>query len=174
METPATPVTPASVGIRYGLLMGLASVIFSFLQLTFIEDPETPLRWIGVVILVIGIVLAHKQFKQQNQGFMSYGQGLAIGAITSAVSGVIGGVFTFTYFTFIDPSYMARVMELTRSRMEEKGMPDAQIDQAMAWTEKFATGPISMVFAILGGLLMGFLVSLIISAFTKNPRPEFE
>ncbi len=124
--------------------------------------------------MIVGIILAHKHFKHQNQGFMSYGQGLAIGAITSAVSGVIGGVFTFIYFTFIDPGYMARVMELTRSRMEEKGMPDAQIDQAMALTEKFATGPISMVFAILGGLLMGFLVSLVISAFTKNSRPEFE
>lgn len=174
METPATPVTTSSVGIRYGLILGLVSVIFSFLQLTFIEDPETPLRWLSVIILIGGIVLTHKQFKQQNQGFMSYGQGLAIGTIVSAVSGVIGGVFTYIYFTFIDPSYMARVMELTRSRMEEKGMPDAQIDQAMAWTQKFATGPISMLFTILGALLMGFLISLVVSAFTKNSRPEFE
>ncbi|MBO0360053.1 DUF4199 domain-containing protein [Hymenobacter sp. BT186] len=174
METPATPVTTSSVGIRYGLLLGLVSVIFSFLQLTFIEDPETPLRWLSVIILIGGIVLAHKHFKQQNQGFMAYGQGLAIGTIVSAVSGIIGGVFTYIYFTFIDPSYMARVMELTRSRMEEKGMPDAQIDQAMAWSEKFTTGPISMIFPILGALLMGFLISLVVSAFTKNSRPEFE
>ena len=174
METPATPVTPSSVGIRYGLLLGLASVIFSFLQLTFIADPETPLRWLSVVILIGGIVLAHKHFKQQNQGFMSYGQGLTIGTVASVVSGVIGGVFTYIYFTFIDPNYMARVMELTRSRMEEKGMPEAQIDQAMAWTEKFTTGPISMIFPILGALLMGFLISLVISAFTKKSRPEFE
>jgi len=174
METPATPVTTSAIGIRYGLLLGVISVIFSFLQLTFIDDPQTPLRWLSVVFLIAGIVLAHKQFKQHNQGFMSFGQGLAIGTILSAVSGVISGLFTYVYFTFIDPSYMTRVMEMTRSRMEDQGLTDAQVDNAMAMTQKFATGPISMVFAMLGALLVGFLISLVVSAVTKNPRPEFE
>ena len=65
-------------------------------------------------------------------------------------------------------------MNLTRSRMEEKGMDDAQIDQAMAMVEKFSGGALSTVFAVLGALLIGFILSLIISAITKNPRPEFE
>ena len=174
MEAPTTPVTTSAIGIRYGLLLGLVSVIFSFIQLTFISDPETPLRWLSILILIVGIVLAHKQFKQLNGGFMSYGEGVGIGAIMSAVSGIIGGLFTYIYFTFIDPTYMQRVMELTRSRMEERGMTDAQVDQAMGMTEKFATGPLSMLFTILGALLMGVILSLIISAVTKNTRPEFE
>jgi Protein of unknown function (DUF4199) len=174
MENTATPVTTTSVGVRYGLLTGLVSVIFSFLQLSLIDDPETPLRWLSLVILAVGIWLAHKQFKQLNNGFMSYGQGLGTGTILATVSGVIGGVFSYIYFTFIDPTYMQRVMDLTRSRMEEKGMDDAQVDQAMAMAEKFS-GPMSTtIFAVLGALLIGFIISLVISAITKNPRPEFE
>lgn len=174
MENTTTPVTTTSVGIRYGLLTGLVSIIFSFLQLSFIEDPETPLRWLSLLILVGGIWLAHKQFKQLRGGFMAYGEGLGIGTIVAAVSGGLGGVFSYIYLTFIDPGYMQRVMNLTRSRMEEKGMDDAQVDQAMAMVKKFSGGALSTVFAVLGALLIGFILSLIISAITKNPRPEFE
>ncbi len=108
MENTTTPVTTTSVGIRYGLLTGLVSIIFSFLQLSFIEDPETPLRWLSLLILVGGIWLAHKQFKQLRGGFMAYGEGLGIGTIVAAVSGVLGGVFSYIYLTFIDPGYMQR------------------------------------------------------------------
>lgn len=175
MENTSTPaVTPASVGIRYGLIIGVIVAILSFVQLAFIEDPETPFRWLSALVGVAGIVLAHKSFKQLNRGFMSYGQGLGIGTILSAVAGAISGLFSYLYINFIDPEYMNRVMEITRSRMEEKGLDDAQIDQAMAMAQKFSSGPITIVIGLLVTVLMGFLASLLISAFTKNARPEFE
>ncbi|GAB2793523.1 ABC-type Fe3+-siderophore transport system permease subunit [Hymenobacter luteus] len=175
MENTSTPaVTPTAVGIRFGLITGVALTVLSFIQLAFISDPETPFRWLGALVGIAGIVLAHKSFKQLNRGFMSYGQGLGIGTILSAVAGAVSSLFSYIYINFIDPDYMSRVMEITRTRMEDKGMDDAQIDQAMAWAEKFSSGPITIVFGLLMSVFMGFLVSLIISAFTKNARPEFE
>jgi tetrahydromethanopterin S-methyltransferase subunit G len=174
MENTTTPVSPSSVGIRYGLIVGLITTIISFLQLAFISDPETPLRWLGAVVGIGGIILAHKYFKQHNGGFMTYGQGLGIGTILAGVGGLLSSIFTYIYMNFIDSDYMNRVMELTRSRMEEKGMDDAQIDQAMAMAQKFSSGPITIVFGVLMSVLMGFVISLIISAITKHTRPEFE
>lgn len=174
MENTSTSVKPSSVGIRYGLITGLVATVVSLLQLALISDPETPLRWLSFLIMVAGIVLAHKSFKQLNGGFMSYGQGLTIGTIVSGITGAISGVFSYIYMTFIDPEYMNRVMEITRSRMEEKGLDDAQIDQSIAMVSKFSGGPLTIVFGILGALLFGFILSLIISAITKNTRPEFE
>ena len=174
MENTTTPVSPSSVGIRYGLTVGLITTIISFLQLAFISDPETPLRWLGAVVGIGGIILAHKYFKQHNGGFMTYGQGLGIGTILAGVGGLLSSIFTYIYMNFIDSDYMNRVMELTRSRMEEKGMDDAQIDQAMAMAQKFSSGPITIVFGVLMSVLMGFVISLIISAITKHTRPEFE
>lgn len=175
MENTTTPaVTPVSVGIRYGLLTGIITTIISFLQLTLVSDPETPLRWLSAVVFIGGIYMAHKYFKQHNGGFMSYGQGLGIGTIVSAVAGLISSIFSYIYLQFIDPDYMNRAMEITRSRMEERGMEDAQIDQAMAMASKFSSGPITIVFGLLGALLIGFLLSLVIAAITKHTRPEFE
>ncbi|TGE06688.1 DUF4199 domain-containing protein [Hymenobacter fodinae] len=174
MENTTTTVSPSSVGIRYGLVVGLITTIISFLQLAFISDPETPVRWLGALVGIGGIILAHKYFKQHNGGFMTYGQGLGIGTVLSAVGGLLSSVFSYIYINFIDPEYMGRVMELTRSRLEEKGIDDAQIDQAMAMAQKFSSGPITIVFGILISVLSGFVISLIISAITKHTRPEFE
>ncbi|GAB3297474.1 DUF4199 domain-containing protein [Hymenobacter tenuis] len=173
-NTTTTTTTTSSVGIRYGLITGILSTILSFLQLTLVEDPETPLRWLSGIVFIVGIVLAHKYFKQHNSGFMSYGQGLTIGVIVSVVAGIISSVFSYIYINFIDPDYMNRVMDITRSRMEERGMDDAQVDQAMAMASKFSSGPITIIFGLLSALLIGFILSLVISAFTKHTRPEFE
>jgi len=173
-RTSTSGVTPTSVGVRYGLYVGIITAILSFIQLAVFTDPETPFRWLSAVVGIVGIWMAHKQFKQLNSGFMSYGQGLGIGTVLSAVGGLISSVVTYVYMTFIDSEYMNRVMELQRVKMEEKGMDDAQIEQGMALAQKFSGGPMIIIWGVLGAIIMGFIISLIVSAFTKNTRPEFE
>lgn len=174
MEKASTPATPSAVGIRYGILTGLASVIFSFgLNTTGLD--QSPVKWLSLVILVVGIYLAQNYFKQQNTGFMSYGQGLSIGTILSVVTGVLCGIFTYIYVLYIEPEYIARILDKARADMEARGgMTDAQIEQGMMWTAKFMNGPMMFAFALLGTLFFGFIISLITSAIIKNPRPEFE
>ena len=174
MENTTTSVTPSAVAIRYGLLAGLASVIISF-GLNMAELEQTPAKWLGTVILILAIVLAHKFFKQQNGGFLSYGQGLSIGTILSVVVGIISAAFSYIYIKMIDPEFVNRIMDKTRSDMEARGnMSDAQIEQAMTWTAKFMDGPLMVGTVLFMIVLTGFLASLLISAITKNPRPEFE
>ncbi len=172
--TTTTSVTPSAVGVRYGLLTGLVNVIFSFALFATNLD-QSPVRWMSLVILVGGMVLAHRQFKQQNGGFMAYGEGLATGVVLSGVSGIISTLFTYVYMTFIDPEYMTRMMEKARAEMERKGnMSDAQIEQATAMVQKFSTGGWLLLFGVAGALLFGLLIALVVSAVTKNPKPEFE
>jgi len=62
-----------------------------------------------------------------------------------------------------------------RTKMEAGGnMSDAQIDQAVSLAGKFSTGPIAFVIVIVSSVMMGLLLSLVIAAITKNPKPEFE
>ena len=175
METNSTsPVTTSSVGLRYGLLVGVVSIIFSFILFVTQAD-QSPVRWLGLVILIGGMVLAHNAYKAANHGFMNYSEGLGIGAIMSIVSGTLSTAFSFIYMKFIEPEYMSRVMETTRTKMEEKGgMSDEQIDQAMVMMQKFSSGGWMILFGVLGSLLFGFLIALVVSAITKKSKPEFE
>ena len=106
---------------------------------------------------------------------MSYGQGITIGLVLSAVSGVMGAVFRYIYMEFIDPAAMQRGIDVARAKLEEKGnLSDEQIDQAMSMSQKFSGGPVGLVVAIVSAIVIGLLLSLVISAFTKHNRPEFE
>jgi hypothetical protein len=174
METNSTSTTTTSVGLRYGLLVGLVSIIFSFILFVTQLD-QSGVRWLGLIISIAGMVLAHNAYKQANGGFMDYSEGLGIGAFMSVVSGVLSTAFSFVYMKFVDPDYMGRVMETTRAKMEAKGnMTDEQIDQAMRMALKFSTGGWMVLFGVLGSLLFGFLIALVVSAITKNSKPEFE
>ena len=174
MEINATPVTTTSVGLRYGLLTGLVSIIFTFILFVTHAD-QSPVRWLALGILVGAMVMAHNAFKQGNGGFMNYSQGLGIGVIMGGISGVLSTAFNFLYMTFIDPEYMGRIMETTRAKMEEKGgMSDEQIDQAIKMVQKFSSGGWMVLFGVVGSVLFGFLIALVISAITKNSKPEFE
>jgi len=176
MQT-TTPVasTTTAVGVRYGLLTGLVSILISF-GINAMQLEQNPvLRFLTTAVLVVGIILAMRNFKMQQGGFMSYGQGLGVGLTVSAVVGALSAVFLYVYATFVDPDMMTRVMDTARAQLEAKGdMTDAQIDQAMALSAKFTTGPIMIVFAFLGSIFFGLLISLLAAAFVKNPKPEFE
>ena len=176
MENTTTPaVTPSSAGIRYGLLVGIITVIYSLILMATGMEQKPVLGFVTFAILIVGIVLAHKYFKQHNGGFMSYGQGLGIATIMGAVIGTLSSVFRYIYVNFVDTEYTQRTLDLTRAKLETDGVSDEQIEQAMSMTAKFMpTGPISIVWGILASAFFGFLLALIISAFTKNARPEFE
>ncbi len=174
METTTTPVSATSVGLRYGLLTGLISVIISFgLFATSME--QSPLRFVTFVVLIAGIVLAMRHFKDNNHGFMGFGQGVGIGTMVSAVVGVLSAIFSYVYLNMIDPDAVGRMMDKARADMEAGGgMSDEQIDQGMAMAGKFMNGPMMMIIVLLTSIIMGVVLSLIISAFMKHSKPEFE
>jgi hypothetical protein len=174
MEVNSTPVSTTSVGLRYGLLTGLISIIISFgLFATSME--QSPLRFVTFVVMVVGIVMAMRHFKENNHGFMSFGQGVGIGTMLSLVVGILSAIFTYVYMNVIDTDVVSRMMEKARADLEVQGkLTDEQIDQAMAMSGKFMNGPIMVVVVILGSIIMGLLLSLVISAVLKHSKPEFE
>ncbi|MDO7884448.1 DUF4199 domain-containing protein [Hymenobacter cheonanensis] len=174
MQTTTPSVSTTAVGGRYGLLTGLVSIIISFGIYALELEQNSAVRFLTMAVLVGGIALAMRNFKDQNGGFMGYGQGLGVGVMVSAVVGLLSGCFIYLYTTVVDPSVITRILDKTRVDMEAKGMSDAQIDQAMVWTTKFTTGPFMFGFTLLMTLLLGLLISLLVAAFVKNPKPEFE
>lgn len=175
METSTqTQSTTSAVAIRFGLITGLISVIIS-LALYTTGTEQSPLKWLSSVVLIGGLVLAMRQYKQSHGGYMSYGEGLGIGTLLSAVTGVLSAIFIYVYMGFMDPSAIQRMTDKARSDMEARGgLSDEQIDQGMAMTSKFMTVPALTISVLIGSIIIGFLLSLVISAIIKTSKPEFE
>lgn len=172
--TPDKQPTASSVAIKYGFIGGLILVVYTFILMVSGLSLNKWLSNLGFLILIGAIIIAYKEYKQENLGYMSYGQGLGIGTLIAAIFGLMAGVFMWVYTTFVDPNYMASIMEQQRTELENRGLSDDQIDSAIAMGEKFQ-GPLFTIGAsILLYVIFGFILSLIIAAFMKNARPEFD
>jgi Protein of unknown function (DUF4199) len=169
MEQPTT--TTTRTALKYGLIFGVVYMIYTTILYTTGQAANSALGWVSFAISIVGMVLAMREFRAENGGFMSYSQGLGIGTMMSAVSGFISGTYSFIYNEFIDPSLRQQILDKVRTDMEDKGMDDAQIDQAMAMSEKFSTPGISFALAIVAAIIIGFIISLVVSAIMKKEKP---
>lgn len=170
-NTNAKPITVRGVGTRFGLISaGIGVFFFLVLVLTGQNAFDNKWSWVNMVVAVVLLILAHREFKQSGDGFMSYGQGVGIGFWISLVSLVVGGLVVWLYTSFIEPEVMTRFYEAQRINFEEQGMPDNQIEMSLEWTRKLFW-PIYLIF----GLFFGVLLAVIVSIFTqrKNPNPVF-
>ncbi|MEJ8757493.1 DUF4199 domain-containing protein [Pontibacter sp. H259] len=163
-----------SVALKYGLITALVSIVYTLIIMLLDMGDNRWLSGLSFLIMIAGIVLAMKEFRTLNNGFMSYGQGLGIGTMVSAISGLLSGIFMWIYTTFVDTEYMNRMREKQTEALLDQGMSDEQIESAMQMTESFQ-GPIAMILGgLIGAVVIGFLLSLVISAIMKRNRPEFE
>ncbi|AHM62545.1 hypothetical protein D770_21480 [Flammeovirgaceae bacterium 311] len=174
-STTTHPTAPTiwSKGSKGGLITGAVLVIFSLLMYLLGEANNAWLSGLTTLFsLIIGIALTHRAFKEENEGFMTYGQGLGLGSVLGLIAGLLVGIFSFIYVSFVDPNVMQERLDETRYQYEEMGMADSQIDQSMAMMEMIFTPGMTFIFSIIGLLFYAFVLSLIISAFTKNNHPE--
>ncbi len=167
-------VTVSQIGLRYGLILGLVSIVFGMiLQLTG-QATNNWLGYIGYILFIVMIVLAHKAFKEGGDGFMSVGQGIGIGTLTSLIGGTMSSIFTFIYIKFVDDSMLQMIRDKQIEAMEKQGLDDAQIEQSMQIASKFS-GPVAiLIIGIIGAVFVGFIISLIVSLFTKKTNPALE
>ena len=167
--------TVFQTGLKYGLILALITIGYSLiLNLAGLGTNRWLIFALMVVFFCIITYMAHKAYKEGGDGFMSYGQGLGIGTVIALVSGLLSSIFSVIYIKFIDDSAMEEAMQEQIEKMEEQGMSDAQIDQAMEMAAIFQTPVMMVLFGLLWTVFIGFILSLIVSAITKNSNPEAE
>lgn len=164
-----------AVAIKYGLLTGLLYVVFATISyLTESYGNFFVALLVSVVISVIGIVLALKEFRKQNDGLMSYGQGLGLGIMVSIIAGIISGLFSMLYIQFIDPGMPEKLVDATMEQMAAFGVDDSMLDSQREEIMASFTPLKQLTSAITNAFFSGLLLSLIIAAVMKHKRPEFE
>ncbi len=174
-ETPTLSVTTRSVGFRYGLIMAAISVVY-FLILTFASIDMTSGigRWSSIIFYIGVIYLAHKNFKDQGDGFMSYGQGMGIAFWLGLVSSVIYSLFFYIYIKFIDSAFVEAIKTKEIEKMQERGMSDEKIDQAMGIAGMFMTPEAMLIFGLVGGIIFIVIVGLLVTLVTQHKNPQAE
>lgn len=172
-ETTTSTVTTRSAGIRYGLFMAVFGIAYFLVLNTLgVSTSEGPASWFTYVYIAAFIFLAQKYFKDNGDGFMSYGQGLGISLWMGLLS-IVSSIFTYIYVKFIDTNFIQQLLDRAREKMEAGGnMSEEQIDQAMQMTAKFMTPEMMLGFGFVGGFIITIIIALIVTIFTQKKSPE--
>ena len=167
-------ITVKGVSIKYGLYLGIILTIYSLaLQVMGLAANEA-LGWVGYVVLIVLMVIAHKTFKNEGDGFMSYSQGLSIGTLIALVAALISTPISYLYVKFFDSSFLQVIKDKQIEDMEQGGMSDAEIESAMEIASTFMTAEFIFPIAFVFFIFFGFIISLIVSIFTKNSNPQLD
>ncbi len=168
MEETTPSVTTRSAGLTYGLYSaGVSIAVFVILALLGMNPFGGGYNYIGTVAAIVLLVLAQKYYKDNGDGFMSYGQGFGIG-FWFGLAGVLLGIgFMYIYIEFIDHNPMDLMMADQAAKMQEQGAPDETIETAQEWTKK-----LFWPIALAGGLFGNMIVAAIVTIFTQKANPE--
>ena len=174
MEEEIEKITIKQLSMKWGVILALISfVYFMVLNMAGLAGDNT-YSWIGSIFTIIVFVMAHKSFKEDGNGFMSFGEGFKIGALISVISSIISSILTYVYVKFIDGSMLDLIREKAITDMEDQGMGEEQIDQAMGFAEMFMSAEAILFMGIFMGIIFGMILALIVTAFTKNADPSLE
>jgi len=165
-------VTIKQVSMKWGLILGMVMIIYGMVLLLADLVGNQALGYVNYLFIAVLMYFAHRAYMDQGNGFMSYGEGLKIGVLMTVVGSLISNIFSYIYVTFVDDSMIQKIMDITEQKMLDKGLSDAQIDQAMSMTEKFMTPIVMFPIAFIFTVFFGFIVALVVSAITKKADPS--
>jgi hypothetical protein len=163
-----------SIALKYGAIYGIISVLFTLIISVTGGNPyEGKFDWkffLGIAIALTIIFLAHKEYKDTGDGYMSYGKGLGIGVLVGVFGGVIMVIYTAIYLNFVDPGMMDSLLNKALDDMEAQGQPDEAIEMTRKMFGTFFWG-----FMIFFMAFFSFIYALIVSLITqkRNPNPAF-
>jgi hypothetical protein len=164
--------TTRSAGIRYGVISGIIGV-FYFVGLAVAGvDMQGPAQYLGILVTIAMLFLAHKYYKDNGDGFMTYGQGIGIAFWMGLVSSIISSIFTFVYVSFIDTNFIENIKNVQMEKMQEQGMSDAQVEQAMQFSAFFFTPTAMLLMGLIMGVIITVIVGLIVTIFTQKRDPQ--
>jgi len=161
----------------YALVLTLATIVLQLLL--FFSGFQTEklatgqyLQWLGLVIMAVVLWLGIKAVRDEKpHRTMTYGQRVGTGVLISLYSGLMGAVYTFIHFTFINTGFADYTIALTREKWAAKGLTQAQMEGAEAITRKMLLPGVQAILGVLFAVLIGLVLSLIISALVK-PKPQ--
>ncbi len=155
--------------LNWGLIVGIVLIIYSILMYFLDLSLEKWVSWVSYVLLIGGIIYSTIQYRDTVLGgSITYTQALGFGVIVSLYASVLSGIYSYVFFTFIDPDFIEKIVEMTQQQMLDQGLTEDQVEQAMEMQKGFMKPWVMVLISIPALTFMGFIFSLITSIFLKK------
>src|SRR5690606_35543718 len=164
-----TSITPAKIGVNYGLFLGILLILISVVMyvtgMTY-EGKQWPL-YLYYAAFPVAIIFGIKNYKAENNSFLSLSEALKVGVLIGVISGVVYLIYNLIFNYIIEPDFSEQMLEIARNQMAEAGtLTEEQIEMSLGWvrwmTNPFLGGAIwiamSAFFALIYSLIAGLVM----------------
>lgn len=166
--------------VTYGAFSAIASALLSLL-LYFTGYQTEKLatgqnfQWISFAIFILILFLGMRDARENKPNkAISYGAAVGAATMIALFAGLFGAVYNYIHLTFINTDYMQYLQDLTRSTLEAKNIPDAQIEAQLSIQAKFGTPLIQSILIVIFSPVLGALIGLVLAIFVKKAPPASE
>jgi hypothetical protein len=171
METETSKTKSA---LNYGAILGLVLMIFSLIVYLF-ELYDSWLNWLGVVVLILGIIYGIKNFRDRERGgFITYGGAVGYGTLIALFASIITAFGTYIYLGFVDDGFLEYQRVKQEEVLYESGLSDEQIEQQLEMAGRFMGPGVIAVSSIFTTTIVGLIVALIAGIFLKREPEHFD
>lgn len=167
-----------STTLLYSLIMAIGQIILTLVGyfLGYQTDKINQGSWFGFVPLVYAIVvyvLGIRAVREESPGkYLTYGKGVGTGMMIALYAGIIGSIYAYVHFAFVNPSFPDYLIEASRAKWAAAGMSDTQMEGAEKGVRMFTKPAMQAVVGFCMSIFFGLIISLITSAFQKRNPPE--
>jgi uncharacterized membrane protein SirB2 len=175
---PNDKVSHMSTTLLYAFIMAIAQIVVTLISyfLGYQTDKMSSGSWFQIVPLVVSIViltLGIRAVREEQPGkYMTYGKGLSTGILIALFSSVIGAIYAYIHFTYVNPGFPDYLIETSRVKWAAAGMSESKMEGAEKGVRWFTRPAIQSIFSLVIGFIFGLILSLIISAFLKRTPPN--
>lgn len=164
---------PTKVATKWAFINALLAIIITYAFELLDVDPNSPLKYLTYIPFIAFLFLSQKEFKDELGGYITFGDAFSTGFRYALFTGLIMGLFIYLYCTVLSPQFFEKAIEASRATMEERNMSSAQIDKAMAISEKW--GPLMAAFGTaIVYPIFGAIIGLIGAALFKRERSAYD
>jgi hypothetical protein len=160
-----------SFSMQFGLLTGLALIVFTLILFLAGVADKSPVRWVSLVIYIGMMFWGVTNIRdRQLGGVMTYGKAFGTGFWIALFTAILVGIFTFFYMKYIDTGAITRALTEAENKILAKNpnISDADLDKALSMVKAFTNPVMSAIMQFIGNVIIGTVFSLIIAIFAKR------
>ena len=92
-------VNTKKIMLNYGVVLGVIAILIELVYYSFnmTNDKSWHKSALPALAMIVTLVLAYKEFKSQNQSFMTVGEGIKLGIGLVMISAVVGAVYSYVF-----------------------------------------------------------------------------
>ncbi|HEY0680038.1 MAG TPA: DUF4199 domain-containing protein [Chitinophagaceae bacterium] len=167
--------------LRYGLLSSLVIVILFFLAWLFFGSDnnyasQEIVGYASIIVALLFVFFGIKHYRDhENEGKLSFGQGMKLGVLIVLIPSIAFGLFNVFYVLVLDPQFVEKYYQSQLDTMQKTlSAADFEIQRSKMESQRalFGNPAVNFILMFLTVFIMGVIVTVISSLILKrNPQP---